>query len=460
MERMLLSLSLVVAGIKVFAGGDAWAFPLESANPSASSPETEILDVTPKLRFSVDDRLRKNRDFWVSIYTQYDTHQGLIHDAKYIDLVYEAIDLTSSDVGGPPQNSRRIKNAKKHWKDVLFAVHRKQTHPETMTVDERRVFEMFRDIREPNKFINAAHRKRLRFQQGQKDHFLDGLKQSGRYLPLMEEIFRKAALPTELTRLPFVESSFNTRARSKVGASGIWQFMRSTGRLFLKINDAVDERNDPIRATEAAAKLLKGNFESLRQWPLAVTAYNHGRKGMMRAVRLVGSEELEDVVSSYRSRTFGFASSNFFCELLAAIEVEKNAEKYFGKKERAPLLSFYEVTIPDYIDIRQLAQFMKLDLAVLKEYNPGLTENVFAGTRLIPAGYQLRLPFDSAAPSAPAASPEAARDSAARVFLAGYTQIPGIYKLRTQIHGKTTTKARSVSRRVNRARRGTSRQSL
>ena len=88
--------------------------------------------------------------------------------------------------------------------------------------------------------------------------------------------------------------------------------MRSTGRLFLKINDAVDERNDPIRATEAAAKLLKGNYESLRTWPLAVTAYNHGRKGMMRAVRKVGSEELEDVVDDYRSALFRLREQQFF----------------------------------------------------------------------------------------------------------------------------------------------------
>jgi membrane-bound lytic murein transglycosylase D len=110
--------------------------------------------------------------------------------------------------------------------------------------------------------LNAAHRKRLRFQLGQKDRFLDGLYQSGRFLSFMEDIFKKEGMPLELTRLPFVESSFNIRARSKVGASGIWQFMRSTARLFIKLSPAIDERNDPLRATEAAARLLRYNFES------------------------------------------------------------------------------------------------------------------------------------------------------------------------------------------------------
>jgi membrane-bound lytic murein transglycosylase D len=238
----------------------------------------------------------------------------------------------------------------------------------------------------------------------------------------MEEVFRKEGLPTELTRLPFVESSFNLRARSKVGASGIWQFMRSTGRLYLKINDAVDERNDPIRATEAAAKLLKANYDSLKSWPLAVTAYNHGRKGMMRAVRRVGSDSLEDVVADYRSRSFGFASSNFYTELMAAIEVEKNAEKYFGKVERDQPLKYYEVEIPDYINVRELSRFLNLDTASLRDMNPALTHAVFSGNRLIPRGYRLRLPLNE----------KYTPDSEARVFLAGYEQIPQIFKLRRQ----------------------------
>ena len=403
---------------------DASALPLERANPSALPHDRELLEILRPLRFSVDARLKKNMEFWVSIYTQYGMHQGLIHDSKYIDLVYEIVELSPADLHRSPQKSKIVKEAKKKWKRLLLSVHRKQNQPESMTEEERKLFLLFKDVNEPNKFLNATHRKRLRLQQGQRESYLAGLKNSGRYLPLMEEIFRKEGLPVELTRLPFVESSFNVRASSKVGASGIWQFMRATGKSFLKINDAVDERNDPIRATEAAAKFLKMNYESLRQWPLAVTAYNHGRKGMMRAVRLVGSEELEDVVADYRSRSFGFASANFFCELLAAIEAEKHSERYFGKIERLPPLKFFEVKIPDYVDMRDLVEFLKLDINAVKELNAGLTDWVFSGVRLVPAGYRLRLPDDG--------SP---KDAAARVFLAGYAEIPNIFKLRAQIRG-------------------------
>ena len=181
-----------------------------------------------------------------------------------------------------PHESSRVLAARQYWEKVLLSVHRKQDHPESLNSDEMRVYKLYADVHEPNKFLDAAHRKRLRFQLGQKDRFIEGLKASGRYLTLMESVFRNADLPIELSRLPFVESSFNVRAHSKVGASGVWQFMRSTGKLFLRIDDAVDERNDPIRAAEAATRLLRGNYDSLQNWSLAVTAYNHGRKGMMR----------------------------------------------------------------------------------------------------------------------------------------------------------------------------------
>jgi len=390
--KAFASLLLLITVIAFFG-----AFP--GAFPAHASSELQV-----------DGLLRKNFDFWVSIYTQYDTHQGLIHDTKYIDHVYEVI------------HPRRARSAKQHWREVLLSVHRKQKDPGTFTPEERKVFELYADVNEPDKFLKAAHRKRLRFQLGQKSNFLDGYRQSGKYLAEMEEIFRREGLPVELTRLPFVESSFNLKARSKVGASGIWQFMRSTAKLFIQVNEAVDERNDPIRATEAAAKLLRMNYESLGSWPLAVTAYNHGRKGVMRAVRRMGSQQLGTIVTEYHAKSFGFASGNFYMELLAAIEVERNAEKYFGKVERAQPISYVETRIPDFMDIRQLAQFMQIDLRKLKELNSGLSDAVFKGRLLIPAGYQLRLPYDGSLP----------KDGVVRVFLAAYEKIPELYKLRGQ----------------------------
>lgn len=340
-----------------------------------------------KWSFSIPPQLKKNVDFWIQINSQYSIHQGLVHDSENVDHIYAVLDF-----GKSKKNSARMINQEKaKWKRVLLSVQRKQATPEKMNSDEKRVFEMFKDTEEPNKFLNAAHRKRLRFQLGQRDQFLSGLAQSGKYLRKMEEVFKKAGLPVELTRLPFVESSFNLKARSKVGASGIWQFMKSTARLFLRVDELVDERNDPLRASEAAAQLLALNYQSLGNWPLAVTAYNHGRKGMMRAVRRVGSDQLGELMEGYGGRSFGFASSNFFPELVAMVELEKNASKYFGEVERAPESTFYEVTLSRETFLPTLVHEFGLDLQEVRELNPGLAEAVFQKSASIPAGYRLRI---------------------------------------------------------------------
>lgn len=444
------SIPSFLVGVSIFASlfgaAQGQATPFEKTSDPSTLPQNwqHFRTSMPALSFSVDERLQRNVDFWVKIYTTYTRRQGLVHDAKYIDKIYETVDVSGA------HGMRRARESKKHWKAILLSLHKKTkggataSEPESLSEDEKRVFQLYLDVSEPNKFLNAAHRKRMRFQLGQRDHFLDGYRQSGRYIGIMEEIFRREGMPIELTRLPFVESSFNIRARSKVGASGIWQFMRSTARLFMRVNEAVDERNDPVRATEAAARLLRLNFESLRNWPLAVTAYNHGRKGMMRAVRRVGSEELEHLVREYRSRSFGFASGNFFTELLAAIEVERNAERYFGKIERDEPLRAVEVTIPDYIALKDLVTYMKLDPVRLKSLNPGLTEAVYRGERLVPTGYRMRIPFE---PATDGRSEEQVREETVKVFLAGYEQIPRLYKAQAQRTTRLAKWARAKGKR-------------
>jgi membrane-bound lytic murein transglycosylase D len=304
-----------------------------------------------------------------------------------------------------------------------------------MNREEKALFDLFQDIDEPNKFLNAAHRKRLRFQLGQKENFLGGLLQSGRYISGMEAVFKKEGMPVELTRLPFVESSFNIQARSKVGASGIWQFMRSTAQLFIQVNDAIDERNDPVKATEAAARLLKGNFDSLKSWPLAVTAYNHGRKGIMRAVRRVEREELNELFASYRSRSFGFASSNFFPELLAAIEVEKNATHYFGDLQRLKPVPYVEVKLPNFVQLSTLVKQFHWNKKEIVALNPALTDAVAQGKLWIPSGYDFRIPYPSE---------EINRTSLVQDFWEKYNQIPRSEKQQGQPLAKYGTSERLV----------------
>lgn len=379
------------------------------------------IEVHAEFQIPTQGILKRATDFWIPIYSQYTTKDGVIHDSKYL-LIYDVVDFSKSK----KSRARQIKEAKERVRKILLSLHKSgvENDPskiDALSVEEKLIYDLFSPITDSNKFLAASHYKRLRFQLGQRDAIEAGIKESGRYLPFMEEIFLKEGLPFELTRLPFVESSFNTRARSKVGASGIWQFMRSTAKSFIKIGAAVDERNDPLRATEAAARLLKINYETLGNWSLAVTAYNHGRAGLLRAVNRLGTTDLNEVIEKNKARSFGFASSNFFACLIAVSEVERNAEKYFGKAERESPHFFYEVPLPASIYLKDLVSFMGVKRDAIEDLNPGITHEGLRSRARLPKGYRLRLPNDGSGTPEDQASKQ-------RIFLAGFEKIPNKFK--------------------------------
>jgi hypothetical protein len=149
----------------------------------------------------------------------------------------------------------------------------------------------------------------------------EGLHRASKLLPRILAILRQHQVPAELAALPMVESTFNPAAYSKAGAAGLWQFIRSTGKQYSLISRKRDDRRDPVRATEAAARLLRDNYQALGSWPLAIVAYNHGHAGIRAASTLVGSTAIEDIVARYNGPRFGFASKNFYAEFLAALDV-------------------------------------------------------------------------------------------------------------------------------------------
>jgi membrane-bound lytic murein transglycosylase D len=210
------------------------------------------------------------------------------------------------------------------------------------------------------------------------------------------ETFANQGLPPELAALPHVESSFNAAAYSKVGAAGLWQFMRSTGRRYMRVDDAVDERLDPYRSTEAAAQLLAYNYRVLGSWPLALTAYNHGAAGMRRAKESVGTDDYVKINRTYSSRTFGFASRNFYPSFLAALTIDENPEKYFGALQRRPEQKFSEIAMPAYVRLATIESALGVDREQLRVLNPAWRPTIFNGTRLVPRGYLLRLPAETA----------------------------------------------------------------
>ena len=373
--------------------------------PSKEKPKTlkrTKLTLDPAL-FPQPEGLMKQVNFWRDVYSKYHSYEVVIHDTVYPFIVYEVInikyikDKRYSNRTKRREINRLVKKKKHFYRKILRKIHYaiKRESTTQLSEDETRIFKLFSVIEERNKFLRATYRRRMRMQIGQRDRFEEGIKLSGYYLPIIETIFKERGLPVPLTRLIFVESMFNLYAYSKVGASGIWQFMKSTGKRFLEINYAIDERRDPVTATHAAASLLSQNFEKLNTWPLAITAYNHGSKGMARAVRLVGTTDIVEIIKRYRSRTFGIASKNFYAEFLAAFEVENNQEKYFGHIPKYPPLQYSEFELKDYLSFKALTETLSIPEDTIKGLNPSLKTEVFQGHARIPKGFRLKLPEDA-----------------------------------------------------------------
>jgi membrane-bound lytic murein transglycosylase D len=163
----------------------------------------------------------------------------------------------------------------------------------------------------------------------------------------------------------------------------------------MRVDHVVDERNDPFTATEAAGKLLAYNYSITGNWPMAITAYNHGLAGVRRAMRKHGDTAYVEILRKYNGRTFGFASRNFYVAFLAAKEVDQNVEKYFpGVKAESP--TDYSVTnLGDYLSVKGLTAAIGTSQANLAKHNPALQATVWQGSKYLPKGYTLRYPSSS-----------------------------------------------------------------
>jgi membrane-bound lytic murein transglycosylase D len=344
--------------------------------------------------FALDPRLEARVKFWVDIYAKYNSWETVIHDVDLPQVVYAVVNTKNKPRNFANGEKRKVWQQLKELAQKKKQIEAGKLKREQLKGRDAEWFAKIEAAGALDKIEEFADMKRIRGQAGLRDGLLDALFMSGRYLPRMEKVFENFKLPIEIAYLPFVESGFNKRAVSKVGASGIWQFMPYTGKLYLRVDEVVDERNDPMRAAEAAARLMKQNYEILGEWPLAITAYNHGALGVARAAKETGSKALADIIEKFEGKSFGFASQNFYCSFLAALHVAKNSDVFLGAVPRARKLEFDEFVMPHYIDLKTFLEKMEIEESVFRELNPGLTSLVYSGKRYIPVGYTVRVPVE------------------------------------------------------------------
>lgn len=336
-------------------------------------------EVSSSPLFPVPPALQPNIAFWNRIFTELDTDSGVLHDAVDVTVIYHTFVSLPSD---RHRRSQLIDQHREHYQSILETLADQQGQPQN--AEEQRVRALFPTPLTPDQCRAVA--QRMRFQRGLRDQFAAGLARSGAYLPVIEPLFKTAGLPTALTLLPHIESSFNNRAYSRSGAAGIWQFTQGTGRHFLTINEVVDERLDIRRASQAAAQLLHHNYRKLGTWPLAITAYNHGAYGMRQAVDQVGSTDFDVIMQQYQSPTFGFASRNFYAEFLAVLDIMQDPDQWFPGLLYDSPLRFHRLKLNAYVTLSTLETYLGIDRRDLRRWNPFL-RRVLSPTYLrIPKG--------------------------------------------------------------------------
>lgn len=208
------------------------------------------------------------------------------------------------------------------------------------------------------------------------------------YFPIFEDIIARYELPYELCYLSIVESALNPQARSYMGATGLWQFMPATGKRYgLEINSLVDERMDPIRATEAACKYLSDLYKIFHDWNLAIAAYNCGPGNVNKAIHRAGGKR--DFWSIY---PFLPRETRGYLPIFIAVVYSMNYAQLHGICPGEPLLTMASDTIvsDQRQHLKQIAENLHIPLSELRRLNPQYPRDIIPGGK----NYAICLPSE------------------------------------------------------------------
>lgn len=218
--------------------------------------------------------------------------------------------------------------------------------------------------------INSQVEKWINYFQGRgRPHMERYLARSTRYEALMKKVLRDNGLPDDLFYIALIESGFNSQAFSHAAAVGYWQFIRGTGKRFgLEINRMVDERRDPVLATQAAADYFKGLYSVFGSWYLAMASYNVGEN---RVKREVANHNTRDFWELVRKKRLPRETMNYVPKYIAAKLIAQDPAKYgFEGIDYLPPIEFDHVTLQKPVNLRLMAEKMNYNYEDLKALNP------------------------------------------------------------------------------------------
>ena len=383
----------------VVAGFLTWMYP---ADQSAADHLVQHHKLKCGQYFPCPDALRRRVDFWIDVYGRWRTNDAILHDAQRPHRVYKII---KGKACGTKGNTQFIKEQKRQIRLRLERIATLIEQNKTITqAKDKHYLNMFPE-RSPAVLRRAT--RNLRCQSGNKDGFRNALRRFGTYGPIVRRVLKDAGLHQDIQYLPFVESSYNPEAYSRVGAAGMWQIMPRTAReLGLELNATMDERLDPEAASWAAARYLKDSKKNLtvaarskkanvsdsELTPFVITSYNYGVNGMRRAIKKLGPDFLT-VLNRYRTKKFRVAVKNFYAGFLAARHVAQNSKRFFGSYSKGRPLRYDTIMLRSSVSIDRIRAVFGISLSRLKSLNPALTRFVWHGWREIPGGYPLRLPL-------------------------------------------------------------------
>jgi membrane-bound lytic murein transglycosylase D len=203
-----------------------------------------------------------------------------------------------------------------------------------------------------------------------RNRFEQWLVRLSRYRPLVENIFTEFHLPSDLVYLSLVESGFNPYAYSRAKATGPWQFMKGTAKLYgLRVDAYVDERRDPIKSTVAAARYLRDLYDLFGAWPLAMAAYNAGEGKVMRALQKAQAESFTDIS---KTRLIRRETKEYVPRFMAATIIAKNPDRYGFPQEASAPHQFEEVIVTRPLHFHAIANATGVPFAELRLLNPEL----------------------------------------------------------------------------------------